>query len=60
MFLWGAVVGHLYQWFAAGDHAPGNTGGVLVNDILIPAVMITLAVRSQRLAAARPSVGLAV
>ncbi|EWM16189.1 hypothetical protein KUTG_06493 [Kutzneria sp. 744] len=50
MFLWGAVVGHVYQWFANGDHAPGNTGGVLVNDILIPAVMIILAVRAQRLA----------
>ncbi|WP_410598299.1 DUF6790 family protein [Amycolatopsis sp. lyj-90] len=50
MFLWGAVVGHVYQWFANGDHAPGNTGGVLVTDILIPAVMIFLAVRSRRLA----------
>ena len=49
MFLWGAVVGHVYQWFANGDHAPGNTGGVLVTDILIPAVMIALAVRARRL-----------
>ena len=54
MFLWGALAGHLYQWFANGDHAPGNTGGVLVNDLLIPAVMIALAVRSQRLATATP------
>lgn len=53
MFLWGALAGHIYQWFA-GDHAPGNTGGVLVNDLLIPAVMIVLAVRSRRLAAATP------
>lgn len=51
MFLWGALVGHVYQWVANGDHAPGNTGGVLVNDLLIPAVMIILAVRSRRLAA---------
>ena len=51
MFLWGALAGHLYQWFAGGDHSPGNTGGVLVNDLLIPAVMIVLAVRSQQLAA---------
>ncbi|QWF78580.1 DUF6790 family protein [Amycolatopsis sp. CA-230715] len=51
MFLWGAVIGHVYQWFANGDHAPGNTGGVLVTDILIPAVMIILAVKSRRLAA---------
>jgi len=59
MFLWGAVIGHVYQWFN-GDHAPGNTGGVLVNDILIPAVMIILAVRSRRLAAApRPAAEIA-
>ena len=50
MFLWGAVIGHLYQWFANGDHAPGNTGGVLVSDLLLPAVMIILAVRTRRLA----------
>ncbi|MGY2061638.1 DUF6790 family protein, partial [Nocardia gipuzkoensis] len=30
MFLWGALIGHIYQWFAHGDHQPGNTGGVLV------------------------------
>jgi hypothetical protein len=51
MFLWGATIGHLYQWFANGDHAPGNTGGILVYDILMPAVMIILARRSQRLSA---------
>jgi hypothetical protein len=57
MFLWGAVIGHVYQWFAGGDHAPGNTGGVLVYDLLIPAVMIILARRAQRLSAAeRPAV----
>ncbi|MEU5429285.1 DUF6790 family protein [Streptomyces olivoreticuli] len=49
MFLWGAVIGHVYQWFANGDHAPGNTGGVLVCDLLFPAVMIILARRSRRL-----------
>lgn len=52
MFLWGAVIGHVYQWFANGDHAPGNTGGVLITDLLIPAVMIILARRAQRMAAA--------
>ncbi|MFI7000551.1 DUF6790 family protein [Nocardia sp. NPDC050175] len=49
MFLWGALIGHVYQWFAHGDHAPGNTGGVLVYDLLFPAVMIILAYRAQRL-----------
>ncbi|WP_033291789.1 DUF6790 family protein [Amycolatopsis jejuensis] len=51
MFLWGAAAGHVYQWFANGVHSPGNTGGVLVSDVLIPAVMIILAVRSRRLVA---------
>ncbi|KFZ76617.1 hypothetical protein ED92_41560 [Amycolatopsis sp. MJM2582] len=52
MFLWGALVGHVYQWFANGVHSPGNTGGVLANDLLIPAVMIILAVWSRKLRAA--------
>nr|WP_310886834.1 DUF6790 family protein [Rhodococcus sp. SBT000017] len=47
-FLWGAVIGHLYQWFANGDHAPGNTGGVLVYDILAPAGLIAIAAVSMR------------
>ncbi|MFJ4679914.1 MULTISPECIES: DUF6790 family protein [unclassified Kitasatospora] len=50
-FLWGAAAGHLYQWFAHGDHAAGNTGGILANDLLIPAVMIALAARDLRRAA---------
>lgn len=49
MFLWGALIGHAYQWFANGDHAPGNTGGVLVCDLLFPAAMIAMAWYSQRL-----------
>ncbi|MGW4693533.1 DUF6790 family protein [Kitasatospora cineracea] len=47
-FLWGAAGGHLHQWFAHGDHAAGNTGGILANDLLIPAVMIALAARDLR------------
>ncbi|MFI1105821.1 DUF6790 family protein [Streptomyces melanogenes] len=47
-FLWGAAIGHVYQWFAGGDHAAGNTGGILANDVLIPAVMIALAMRDVR------------
>ncbi|MFI6042553.1 DUF6790 family protein [Nocardia sp. NPDC051321] len=54
MFLWGALIGHIYQWFAHGDHAPGNTGGVLVCDLLFPAVMIVLAYRAQRLSTQQP------
>ncbi|POM26653.1 hypothetical protein BTM25_10570 [Actinomadura rubteroloni] len=55
MFLWGALIGHVYQWFANGDHAPGNTGGVLITDLLIPAVMIALAVRSRRVGGTSPA-----
>ncbi|MEV4601277.1 DUF6790 family protein [Amycolatopsis sp. NPDC049253] len=55
MFLWGAAVGHLYQWFANGDHAPGNTGGVVITDLLIPAVMIILADRAQRVSTSEPA-----
>ena len=47
-FLWGAAIGHVHQWFAHGDHAAGNTGGILANDVLIPAVMIALAARDVR------------
>ncbi len=53
-FLWGATIGHLYQWLANGNDAPGNIGGVLAYDVLIPAVMIILARRAQRLAAEQP------
>jgi hypothetical protein len=51
MFLWGATIGHLYQSFAHGNWNPGNTGGVLLYDVLIPAVMIALAMRSRSLSA---------
>ncbi|WP_352235704.1 DUF6790 family protein [Lentzea sp. NBRC 102530] len=52
MFLWGAVIGHVHQWFAAGNHQPGNTGGILIYDVLAPAVLIALALRAQRLSTA--------
>ncbi|XUK62865.1 Transmembrane protein [Plantibacter sp. RU18] len=47
MFLWGATIGHLYQSFAHGNWAPGNTGGVLLYDLVIPAVMLVLALLSR-------------
>ncbi|MDX8148064.1 DUF6790 family protein [Lentzea sp. BCCO 10_0061] len=55
MFLWGAAIGHVHQWLAAGNHAPGNTGGILVYDVLAPAVLIVLAHRAQRLSGANES-----
>jgi hypothetical protein len=56
MFLWGATIGHVYQFIANGDHQPGNTGGVLAYDVLIPAIMIVLAVRAQAVAKAAKAV----
>ncbi|TDW23994.1 DUF6790 family protein [Kribbella kalugense] len=53
-FLWGATVGHVYQWFVHGDHQPGNGGGILVYDVGIPAVMIILAVVQSRQQKANP------
>ncbi|MFI5774584.1 DUF6790 family protein [Streptomyces sp. NPDC051658] len=47
-FLWGATIGHVYQWFANGDHAAGNTGGILANDVLIPAALAALAALAAR------------
>ena len=48
IFLWGAAFGHLDQWFAHGDHQPGNTGGILIVDVLVPAAIIALAIADRR------------
>jgi AcrR family transcriptional regulator len=37
-FLLNAVAGHLYQALAHGDHTAGNTFGICIGDIVIPAV----------------------
>ncbi|MBW0102475.1 DUF6790 family protein [Pseudonocardia sp. KRD291] len=42
VFMWGATVGHIWQSVVLGDHAPGNTGGILVYDVVIPAVALVL------------------
>ncbi len=54
IFLWGAAIGHLDQWFAHGDHRPGNTGGILLVDVAIPALIIVLALADRRARAPRP------
>ncbi|MDN5667490.1 MAG: hypothetical protein L0G87_03735 [Renibacterium salmoninarum] len=48
MFLWGATLGHLYQWIANGDTAPGNIGAVLIYDVLLPVLLIVLAMQSRK------------
>lgn len=48
MFLWGATLGHLYQWIANGNTAPGNAGAVLIYDLLLPSLLIVFAVQSRK------------
>ncbi|WP_045074160.1 DUF6790 family protein [Psychromicrobium lacuslunae] len=43
MFLWGATLGHLNQWLANGDTAPGNVGAVLIYDVAIPLLILVFA-----------------
>ncbi len=52
LFLYGATFGHLFQQFARGDTAAGNTGGILVYDVVIPAVALGLVLRERRRAPA--------
>lgn len=48
IFLWGAAYGHVFQWFAHGDHQPGNTGGILLFDIGVPLLIVVLALVARR------------
>ncbi len=48
IFLWGAAVGHIYEYVAHGDHAAGNTGGILVYDVGVPLVALLLVAAQQR------------
>lgn len=57
IFLWGAAIGHVVQWFAHGDHAPGNTGGILLVDIGVPLVIVVLALIDRRSVRAVSGVG---
>jgi len=42
IFLWGAAYGHIMDIIVHGNYAPGNAGGVLYDDILVPLIMIVL------------------
>jgi hypothetical protein len=42
IFLWGAAYGHIVDIMVNGNYAPGNAGGVLYNDILVPLITIIL------------------
>lgn len=48
MFLWGATLGHLYQWFAHDDTAPGNIGAALIYDLALPALLIVFARQARK------------
>jgi hypothetical protein len=42
IFLWGAAYGHIMDIIVHGNYAPGNAGGVLYDDILVPFIMVVL------------------
>jgi uncharacterized protein DUF6790 len=42
IFLWGAAYGHIMDIIVHGNYAPGNAGGVLYDDILVPLIMVIL------------------
>jgi hypothetical protein len=48
VFMWGAALGHLYQSLAHDNLTPGNTGGILVYDLGLPALLLVLVLRQRR------------
>jgi hypothetical protein len=42
VFLWGAAYGHIVDIVVHGNYAPGNAGGALYDDILMPLITIIL------------------
>jgi hypothetical protein len=42
VWLWGDAVGHIYQYVAKDNVAPGNIGAPFVTDVVMPAVSIIL------------------
>lgn len=39
-FFWGAAVGHIVQMLSAANFAPGNSGAIFIDDILLPLLLI--------------------
>jgi hypothetical protein len=50
IFLWGAAYGHIMDIIVHANYAPGNAGGALYNDILVPLILIVLLVAYVRTA----------
>jgi len=42
IFLWGAAYGHIMDIIVHGYYTPGNAGGALYDDILVPLITIAL------------------
>lgn len=53
VFMGGAALGHLYQSLVHHNLAPGNTGGILVYDLGLPALLLVLVLRQRRRDAGR-------
>jgi len=49
-FLWGDAYVHITDIITHGNYAPGNAGGALYNDILVPLIAIALLVAYARTA----------
>jgi hypothetical protein len=47
VFMWGAALGHLDQAVAHHNLTPGNTGGILVYDLGLPALLLVLVLRQR-------------
>jgi hypothetical protein len=48
VFMWGAALGHVDQSVAHHNLTPGNTGGILVYDLGLPALLLVLVLRQRR------------
>ncbi len=48
VFMWGAALGHAYQAVVHHNLTPGNTGGILLYDVGLPALLLVLVLRQRR------------
>jgi hypothetical protein len=59
VFLWGAIIGHVYEAVAHGNRGSGNVGGILLYDLAVPLVALLLVRAELRTASAStPTSGL--
>lgn len=59
LFLWGAAIGHIYQFAANGNTQPYNIGPVLYTDILVQLILIITLIWFRRLQRSGQRIGTA-